>query len=154
MKKQIKKLLLIISLSLFSFLLSGCLSKEEKAVQHAIEKELNQLKSTDIQTIQNCIATEKFLPHDADTEELEEDVTSIFTLFYKNFHYKTERITVKENKASAKIKLSVIDTKKLAKDFSKASLKKHIEQDAAPTAVEFSMHDSYLLLEKLLQKNN
>ena len=153
MQKQIKKLCLIRSLSLFSFLLSGCLSKEEKAVQHAIEKELEQLKSTDIQSIQNCIVTEKLLPPNTDTAELEEDITSIFTLFYKNFHYKTEKITVKENKASAKLKLSIIDTKKLAKDFSKASLKKHIEQGAAPTAVEFSIHDSYLLLEKLLQKN-
>ena len=154
MNKQTKKLFLLLSLCLFSFLLSACLSKEEKEVQHAIEKELNQLKSDDIETIQNCIAAEELLPYYGDTEELEEDVASIFTLFYKDFYYKIEKITVKENEASAKVKLSVIDAKKLAKDFSKASLKKHIEQDAAPTAVEFSIHDSYLLLEKLLQKNN
>lgn len=154
MNKQTKKLVLLLSLCLFSFLLSGCLSKEEKAVRDAVEKELNQLKSDNMETIQNCIAAEELLPYDGDTEKLEEDVASIFTLFYKDFQYKTEKITVKENKASAKVKLSVIDTKKLAKDFSKASLKKHIEQDAAPTEVTFSIHDSYLLLEKLLQKNN
>ena len=154
MNKQTQKLFLALSFCFFVFLLSGCLSKEEKAVQHAVEKELNQLKSTDIKTIQNCITDKDLLPYDGDTEELEEDIASIFTLFYKNFQYKTEKITVTKNNASAKVKLSILDTKKLAKDFSKASLKKHIEQDAAPTAVEFSIHDSYLLLEKLLQKNN
>lgn len=154
MNKQTQKLFLALSFCFFVFLLSGCLSKEEKAVQHAVEKELNQLKSTDIKTIQNCITAKDLLPYDGDTEELEEDIASIFTLFYKNFQYKTEKITVTKNNASAKVKLSILDTKKLAKDFSKASLKKHIEQDAAPTAVEFSIHDSYLLLEKLLQKNN
>lgn len=148
-----KKLFLAFSLCLFSFLLSGCLSKEEKAVQQAIEEELNQLKSTDLKNIQNCITTKELLPYDADTKELKEEISSIFTLFYKDFHYKTEKISVEKNEASAKVKLSVIDTKKLAKDFNKASLTKHIEQDAAPIAVEFSIHDSYLLLEKLLKEN-
>ena len=153
MNKQTKKLFLFLSLCLFSFLLSGCLNKEEKSVKDAVEKELNQLKSNHIETIQNCITAEKFLPYYKDTKELEENVTSIFTLFYKDFSYKIEKITVEDNEASAKVKFSVIDTQKLAKDFSKASLEKHIEQDAAPTAVEFSIRDSYLLLEKLLQKN-
>ena len=154
MNKRTKKLFLLLSLCLFYFLLSACLSKEEKAVKHAIEKEFNQIKSDDMQTIQNCIAAEELLPYYGDTEELEEDVASIFTLFYKDFNYKIEKISERENEASAKVTFSVIDAKKLAKDFSKDSLKKHIEQDAAPTGVEFSIHDSYLLLEKLLQKNH
>lgn len=154
MKKQIKILFLCLSLCLFSFLLCSCLSKEEKTVKNAVEKELNQLKSADIKTIQNCITAQDLLPYDDNTKKLKEDVASIFTLFYQDFEYKTEKITVKENKASVKVTLSIIDTKKLAKDFSKISLKKHIEQEAAPTGVEFSIHDSYLLLENLLQKNN
>lgn len=153
MNKNSKKFFLTLSLCLFSILLSGCLSKEEKAAQHAIEEELNQLKSTDIQTIQNFITTKELLPYDADTKELKEDIASIFTLFYKDFHYKIEKISVEKNKASANVNFSIIDTKKLAKDFSKASLTKHIEQDATPVAVEFSIHDSYLLLEKLLKEN-
>lgn len=91
MNKRTKKLFLLLSLCLFYFLLSACLSKEEKAVKHAIEKELNQIKSDDMQTIQNCIAAEELLPYYGDTEELEEDVASIFTLFYKDFNYKIEK---------------------------------------------------------------
>ena len=49
MNKRTKKLFLLLSLCLFYFLLSACLSKEEKAVKHAIEKELNQIKSDDMQ---------------------------------------------------------------------------------------------------------
>lgn len=154
MNNHVKKILLTISLCFLLFFLCSCQNKEEKAIQHAIKAELDQLKSTDTKTIQNYITTQDLLPYSENFQELAEDVTSVFTMFYKDFHYETGKITIEEDKASAKVKLYIIDTQKLAKDFSMASLKKRIEQNTVPNAVEFSAHDSYLVLKNILKNNN
>ena len=47
-----------------------------------------------------------------------------------------------------------MDTHALAKDYAIAALKKRIEGDANPSQVDFSLSDSYLLLDKTLKNHD
>lgn len=141
------KFLLGILFSLTLLLISGCSFSERRAIRDAVDTELNQLKSPDAGTVENYISSQNLLPDSEDSE----NIADIFALFYKNFSYKIEKITVKENQATAQVRLKTLNAKSLAKDFSIASLKRHIEQDAVPIDIEFSLRDSYLLLRDLLE---
>lgn len=141
------KFLLGILFSLTLLLISGCSFSERRAIRAAVDTELNQLKSPDAGTVENYISSQNLLPDSEDSD----NIADIFALFYKNFSYKIEKITVKENQATAQVQLKTLNAKSLAKDFSIASLKRHIEQDAVPIDIEFSLRDSYLLLRDLLE---
>lgn len=130
---------------------SGCSIRENKKIRQAVSEELNQLKSSDTESIQNCIRTQNLLPASAAEENTSQDIADIVTLFYKDFSFRVKKIQVKDNKASAHTELCCLDAKSLAKDFCTAALKKRVELDASPEEVEFTIQDSYLLLKNLLE---
>lgn len=144
-------LFLCICCCLMLFLVSGCDSKEERAVRKAVDTELNQLKDSDKEIAKRYLQTEDIAQLSQNDDRLSDDITQIFKLFYKNFSYKTEKITITENRAVVHTNLKIIDSKKLAKDFARRSLKKSIEQKAVSNAAEFSASDSYDLLRELLE---
>ncbi len=154
MNRRKKTILLSLILCMSCFLLYGC-SKEKSAVKEAVYQELEQLKSSDTQTIVNCIDTQNLLPSSQDYQEIGGDMAEIFTLFYKDLSYKVKKIDIQdETHAQAKAELQLIDAHALAKDYSLTVLKKHIQLQAAPESSEFSLQDSCELLKDLMKNNS
>ena len=144
--------LLLFCLCLLLF--PACASKEEKEIRKEVEKELDGLKETEPETIQDYLDTEglfsEFTQEDASSAL---DIGEIFTLFYQNFSYEIKKVTAEETHAEAKVKITTLDMQDVAKDYMTQSLKKRITLDATPSSVDFSLNDSYLLLEDLLRTN-
>ncbi len=154
MNRRKKTILLGLILCMSCLILYGC-SKEKKEIKEAVYQELEQLKSSDTQTIANCIDTQKLLPSSQDYQDIGGEMAEIFTLFYKDFTYKVKKVDIQdETHAQAKTQLQLIDAHALAKDYSLAVLKKHIQQQADPENSEFSLHDSCELLKKVMKDNS
>lgn len=145
------KIFLCLCCLLTIFFISGCDSREEKEVRNAVEEELHLLKTADKGIATQYIQSENLIQLSQNADILSEDITHIFQLFYKNFSYKTGKISIKENHALVRTKLKITDSKKLAKDFARLSLKKNIEQEAMPNGVTASSIASYDLLRELLE---
>ena len=148
---QKRKLFLCVCCLLAIFFVSGCDSREEKQVRNAVEKELRLLKTADNNIAAQYIQSEDLIQLSPNAEILSEDITHIFQLFYKNFSYETNKISIKKNRAVVHTNLKILDSQKLAKDFVCLSLKKSIEQEAMPSEVQPSSIASYELLRKLLE---
>lgn len=131
--------------------LSACSDSESRAVRKTVEADLDDLKNADTVKIQNLIDRQIPSSVPEDQEESAENLADIFSLFYKNFSYKIDSISIQENQAEANVRLETLNAKSLAKDFSKASLKKHMKDSIGADEAEISLHDSYLLLKNLLE---
>lgn len=138
------------------FLLTGCATKDERAAEEAVKQELEKLQSCDSQLIQETIDTQELLPSSQYTEETAEEIGDIFSLFYRDFSFEIKKITVDEDEDTgrAAAKLTAIDARSLAKDYSLSLLKKQVELEAVPEEVEFSLRDSCLMLKELLEEKN
>lgn len=93
MNRRKKSILLGLILCMSCLILYGC-SKEKKEIKEAVYQELEQLKSSDTQTIANCIDTQKLLPSSQDYQDIGGEMAEIFTLFYKDFTYKDRKSVV------------------------------------------------------------
>lgn len=154
MNRRKATILLGLILCMSCLILYGC-SREKNAVKEAVYQELGRLKSSDTQTIENCIDTQDMLPPSQDHQDIGSQMAEIYTLFYKDFSYKVKKVQIQdETHAKAKTQLHLMDTHSLAKDYSLAVLKKHIQQQADPTGSEFSLQDSCELLKDLIKNND
>ena len=153
---QNKRLFFAAFLLFFSVLLTGCASKEEKAIRQTISSELDHLVSPDATQINTYLSFQLLFPdaQQDDSSDLDPSITEIFTEFYKNFSYKISEVSYDDKSASADVIIHNLDTHALAKDYAIAALKKRIEGDANPSQVDFSLSDSYLLLDKTLKNHD
>lgn len=137
-------------------LLNGCASKSERSARESVKQELEKLQSPDSQLIQNAIDSQKLLSSSQDAEEAAEEISAIYSLFYKDFSFEIKKVKIDKDKGTGKAaaELSVIDAGRLAKDYSRSLLEKQVELEASPEEVNFSLEDSCLLLKELLEEND
>lgn len=151
MNTQKKKLILGVLGFFVIAAAAGCAFGRHGNVRKAVKAELNQLKSSESQTIVNCINTQDLLPASLESDAVSQDIAEVFTLFYDDFSFRVKNVSVKDGRAIAKIRIKNLDTEALAKDFASAALTQHIEHSVQPEDSSFSANDSYLLLKELLQ---
>lgn len=123
--KTIKRKILpcILLLGLIMIFASGCMLKERSAVKKAVKNDLNQMKNSEISE-----------------------------LFYKDLSFKVKKITIDKDEAVVKGQMKNLDTKALAKDFSRCVLQKQIKNSVNPDEnAVFTEDDSYPLLKNLLE---
>ena len=82
---QNKRLFFAAFLLFFSVLLTGCASKEEKAIRQTISSELDHLVSPDATQINTYLSFQLLFPdaQQDDSSDLDPSITEIFTEFYK-----------------------------------------------------------------------
>lgn len=136
----------------------GCSHSEKADVKGVITNELDLLKNLDSDTVQKYISYKELFPDATEKIELSREVEEVFSLFFQDFDYKILRIKVDKDKkeASASLKLTTIDAKALAKDYTVSHLKDAIlnAADSASHNTEEqsdSMEDRYLILNELLK---
>ena len=156
MAKAVISFLLVV---LAAFAVIGCSHADKTEVKEVVTNELNLLKNLDTDTVQKYVSYNELFPDVPEETRLSTEVEEVFSLFFKDFDYKILNINVdKDNKtASAKLKLSTIDTKALAKDFDISHLEDAILQDAGSHDTEEDSSDTlesrYLILNGLLKNN-
>ena len=156
MAKAVISFLLVV---LAAFAVMGCSHADKTEVKEVVTNELNLLKNLDTDTVQKYVSYNELFPDVPEETRLSTEVEEVFSLFFKDFDYKILNINVdKDNKtASAKLKLSTIDTKALAKDFDISHLEDAILQDAGSHDTEDTSSDTlesrYLILNELLKNN-
>lgn len=156
MAKAVISFLLVI---LAAFAVIGCSHADKAEVKEVVTNELNLLKNLDTDTVQKYVSYNELFPDVPEETRLSTEVEEVFSLFFEDFDYKILKINVdKDNKtASAKLKLSTIDTKALAKDFDISHLEGAILQDAGSHDTEEESSDTlesrYLILNDLLKNN-
>ena len=123
---QNKRLFFAAFLLFFSVLLTGCASKEEKAIRQTISSELDHLVSPDATQINTYLSFQLLFPdaQQDDSSDLDPSITEIFTEFYKNFSYKISEVSYDDKSASADVIIHNLDTHALAKDYAIAALKR------------------------------
>ena len=157
--KTVKYLLafLLVALASAALVLSGSSQPEKKLVEKAITNDLDLLKNLDSETTLDYISYRELFPDAADNTELSNEVTEVFSLFFRNFDYEIRNITIDQDHttASADLKLTTLDADTLARDFMAAQLKNEI-MDAAQQSTEekpASLEQRYLTLHSLLKNN-
>lgn len=147
-------LLLIFAVSM----IIGCSHSEKADVEGVITNELDLLKNLDSDTVQKYISYKELFPDATEKTELSREVEEVFSLFFQDFDYRILRIKVDKDKkeASASLKLTTIDAKALAKDYTISYLEDAIlnaADSASPNTEEQSdsMEDRYLILNELLK---
>ncbi|MCB5713728.1 hypothetical protein NE689_14665 [Lactonifactor longoviformis] len=153
MKYSRKLLLFTLLLLILVCLFGGCQKSEKSQVKAAATRELDLLKDLDDKTIEKYISYEDLYPSGEIHQEVSSKIKNIFSRFYENFSYKILDIQVKNETARVTVRLNTIDAETLAKDYSRASMKKRIASSANPEGVEYSLEDYYLLLGELLDEN-
>ncbi|WP_411338084.1 hypothetical protein [Ruminococcus gauvreauii] len=151
----IRCLTLCAAVVLSAWLLTGCVSEEQKAVTDCIHSELDLLKTDNREGIAEHLSNSSLFD-DMSAEKLPAEVIDVFSLFFKNFDYDIKNIQIDEDsqKASATLKLKTIDARKLAKDYTSQSIVKQLQNLANPSRVEYSLEDYYLTLHDLLASND
>ena len=146
-----KRLRFLLFLCLVLFLLAGCQTNEKKEISSCIEEEMNLLKCDDREAITALFSGSELLD-DLGKEELPAEILDTFQLFYQNFSHSIKDIEIEEDSlhASALLLLKTLDAQSLAKDFAAQSIVKQLQNQAAPSLVEYSLEDYYFSLQQLL----
>ena len=150
-------LLLIFAVSM----IIGCSHTDKTDVEGVITNELDLLKNLDSDTAQKYISYKELFPDATEKTEKTErskEVEEVFSLFFQDFDYRILRIKVDKDKkeASANLKLTTIDARALARDYTISHLEEAIlnAADSASQNTEEqsdSMEDRYLILNELLK---
>lgn len=146
--KHLKTLLLF---SLLICCLCGCQHSDKKAITASINQELSLLNSDDPVLISSYFENSTLLEN-LDQDVLPREIVDTLQLFYKDFSYSIGKIDIAKDKlhASVNLKLTTIDAQSLAKDFSSASMINQLQNQAAPSAVEYSLEDYFVTLHTVL----
>lgn len=149
-----KRLMTLMLLGLFLLSFCGCQSSEKKAIKQSINETFNPLKSEDTELIASYFTDSVFLEN-LSKDKLPAEILDVFHLFFQDFSYSVEQITIADDDihATALLKLKTIDAKSLAKDFAAKSITDHLESHAAPSAVEFGLEDYFFTLQSVLTDN-
>lgn len=147
-------LLLIFAVSM----IIGCSHTDKTDVEGVITNELDLLKNLDSDTAQKYISYKELFPDATEKTERSKEVEEVFSLFFQDFDYRILRIKVDRDKkeASANLKLTTIDARALARDYTISHLEEAIlnAADSASQNTEEqsdSMEDRYLILNELLK---
>lgn len=138
-------------------LLAGCATSAKAEVKKAVSDELDLLKNLDPDTTQKYISYEDLFADAKESSSVSPEIEEVFSLFFKNFDYKIMEVDVDKNsqQAAASVRLTTIDAKSLAKDFTSAHLREEILKNASTgTDSNASVEDHYLLLGKLMKKKD
>ena len=93
MKIRQKKWLYAAVFMTSALLLTGCVSKEERAVKQTVSAELDQLKNPDKKTIEKYLSIRELFPDKGTSEKdngegsVDPDIAQIFTRYFKDFSY-------------------------------------------------------------------
>jgi hypothetical protein len=159
---KIAKRLLPLFLVFVFFLLLGLSRTEQKKseIETVIKSELDLLKNLDSDTVQKYISYRELFSDAGEESELSDDIQEVFSLFFQDFDYKILKLDVntKANTATASLRLTTIDARVLAQDYTRSLLRFCIlhaadsssedMEDTTPTTEE-----RYLLLGQLLKEN-
>jgi len=149
--------LLSVLLCVFTFLCIGCSGDDHSDIRKAISTELDSLKSPDTDEAYSYLSQSDLFPDgtDASNETPSAEVKDVFSMFFKNFDYSIQSVTVSEdgNTATASVRLTTIDAGALSKDFASSSLREAIKAAAKTGGSESraSIGERYLLLNHLLK---
>lgn len=154
--KKINRILSLFILCILIFLMTGCANLHKTTIEEVITGELDLLKNLDSNTTQKYISYNELFPDAVESGSIPEEVEEVFSLFFQNFDYKILSLDVKEDTATADIRLQTIDAQTLAKDFAAARLKQSITTAANSPDTNDNSNDSleahYLLLYKILKE--
>lgn len=140
---------------------TGCSYQEKKEAETAVKDELDLLKNLDLDTAQKYVSQESLFPGlGKDTEESQQEITKVFSLFFQDFNYKILDVHLDKDKAfaSATLRLATIDGETLAKDFAASCLKQEILQLADDERWDekkgLSLKERYIILNHLLESKD
>ena len=132
---------------------AGC-SVRTSAVKKALAAELDYLKSLDSDQEFSIMSYKELFPNADGLESTA--IRDIFVLFFKDFDYKIQQITLdeKSDKALVSVNLTTLDAASLAKDFAAHSLKIQIESAAGHSSQSLETLDEHCRLLNHLLKTN
>ena len=138
--------------------LGGCANSGENEVENEIRKELDLLKELDYETARKYFSPDNPLQDPTSEEETQEDLSSVASLFFRDFDYDISDIEAdtKKGAASATLKLKTPDAQALARDYAAACLKAGITDRVQESQDPSSCPDaqsSYEILGRLLNEN-
>lgn len=156
--KIVKGLAPFLLLTFAVSMIIGCSHTDKTDVEGVITNELDLLKNLDSDTAQKYISYKELFPDATEKTERSKEVEEVFSLFFQDFDYRILRIKVDRDKkeASANLKLTTIDARALARDYTISHLEEAIlnAADSASQNTEEqsdSMEDRYLILNELLK---
>ncbi len=144
-------------LFLILILFGGCSTSAKAEVKKAVTNELDLLKNLDPDTTQEYISYQDLFSDAAPSSNISPEIEETFSLFFEKFDYKIMDVNMDKNsnQAAASVRLTTIDAKSLAKDFTSAHLRKEILKNASTdTDTDASLEDHYLMLGELLKEND
>lgn len=157
---KVTKRLLPFLLCILVVLGVSCSGQQKNKLENVIMNELDLLKNLDSETTQKYISYKELFPDAADNTEFTEQVQEVFSLFFKDFDYKILNIDVdrKNNSATAKLKLSTLDARSLAKDYARSMLEYIIltaseSETESTNDISPSLEARYLLLNQQLTQH-
>ena len=149
--------LLSVLLCVLTFVCIGCSGDDHSDIRKAISAELDSLKSPDTNEAYSYLSQSDLFSDgaDASNEAPSAEVKDVFSMFFKNFDYSIQSVTVSEdgNTANASVRLTTIDAGALSKDFASSSLREAVKAAAQTGGTEsrVSITERYLLLNHLLK---
>ena len=159
--KIVKGLIPVLLLVFAVSMLIGCSHVDKTDVEGVITNELDLLKNLDSDTTQKYVSYKELFPDATKSTTLSKEVKEVFSLFFQDFDYKILSIDVDKDKqtAAARLRLSTIDAKSLAKDYAVSSLQDAIQKAAASESQTTeepsdSLEERYLILNGLLKDNS
>lgn len=154
---KIAKRLLPLLLFVLAVLGIGCSLQNKAAVEEVITEELDLLKDLDSDTAQKYISYKTLFPDVTESTTLSTIVQEVFSLYFQDFDYKILDIDVDNAKhhATAKLRLTTLDSKVLARDFAAARLEWILHKAAAYDSQDTedsscSLEDCYQIMYELL----
>lgn len=122
----------------------------KKLVHH----ELSLLTSDDPELPEKYLSYPDIFPTESTDKTLPDEIEDIFTSFFKPFSYRIKDVSTSGSTAQVKVSLTTLDGRALAKEYSRQTLIKQIQNSANPSTVDFSLEDCYLLLGSVLKQNS
>ncbi len=138
--------------AVFLIVAGGCSFTGSSAVRKGLTKELNYLKNLDSDQDFSMLSYQELFP-DADGSD-SSAIQDIFVLFFKDFDYKIQNITLddKSDTATVSVKLSTLDASSLARDYAVHSLQIQIDQISGISTQSLqTLNDHCRLLNHLLK---
>lgn len=140
-------------LTLFLLWHYSTLSYREDPVK-LVRHELSVLKNTDSVTVDQELSYEDLFPSEDTDKTISRELQNVFSAFFDDFRYKILDVEKGDGRACVTVRLTTLDGKALAREYSRATLSNQIQNSATPSGVEFSLEDCYLLLASVLENGS
>lgn len=121
----------------------------EKLVSH----ELSLLKKGDPDTVDQLLTYQDIFPTEDTDKPIPDEIAKIFTRYFTDFSYNIISVQTDDHTSRVTVALTTPDGLRIAREYSRQTIVKQIQNSAAPANVEFSLEDCYLLLGTVLENN-